>query len=298
MDDRRFDAFVKSFALGTHRRALVKGLLGLGGAAATGGLLLERSAEAARRPTPTPKPVKCPGKQLPCAVGCCCPPGLEGCGPDCCTEDNVPAPQIGHSECCDNACCFGTCYGEELCCPTNLTSGDGPPASFVCKGANGPNCCAAEQSCCDGACFDPSAAVCCEGVLQPGSCCPGDENCGQPECNVCDEQGLDCCFVGEVFAGCYDSAAEGTCCIASECEYLNNFDKCIVGACTDLECEERGCPEDQFCCDQECSVLPCETPRQCSSDADCGGDIVCCAGTCCALGQACVTTPENNSSCE
>jgi hypothetical protein len=153
MDDRRFDAFVKSFASGTHRRALVKGLLGLGGAAATGGLLLERSAEAARRPTPTPKPLKCPGKQLPCAVGCCCPPGLEGCGPDCCTEDNVPAPQIGHSECCDNACCFGTCYGEELCCPTNLTSGDGPPASFVCKGANGPNCCAAEQSCCDGASF-------------------------------------------------------------------------------------------------------------------------------------------------
>ena len=49
MDDRRFDSLVKSFAGGASRRAVLKGLLGLGGAAAVGGTLLEGPAEAARR---------------------------------------------------------------------------------------------------------------------------------------------------------------------------------------------------------------------------------------------------------
>ena len=63
MDDRRFDSLVKSLAGGASRRAVLKGLLGLGGAAAVGGTLLEGPAEAARRPTPTPTPLRCPGNQ-------------------------------------------------------------------------------------------------------------------------------------------------------------------------------------------------------------------------------------------
>ena len=62
------------------------------------------------------------GMLLVCATGCCCPLGFEKCGPDCCTAGSIPAPQPGHSECCDQACCIGTCYGEELCCPTNNRS--------------------------------------------------------------------------------------------------------------------------------------------------------------------------------
>ena len=62
MDDRRFDALVKSVAAGTSRRAVLKGLLGLGGVAVAGGALLDDDAQAARRPTPTPKPPTCPGQ--------------------------------------------------------------------------------------------------------------------------------------------------------------------------------------------------------------------------------------------
>ncbi len=62
MDDRKFDSLVKSFASGTSRRSLLKGMLGLGGAALTGSVVLDGDSEAARRPTPTPKPIQCPGQ--------------------------------------------------------------------------------------------------------------------------------------------------------------------------------------------------------------------------------------------
>ena len=73
MDDRRFDALVKAVATGTTRRSLVKGLLGLGGAAVIGSSLRESEVDAARRPTPTPKPVTCPGQQVPVNGVCTCP---------------------------------------------------------------------------------------------------------------------------------------------------------------------------------------------------------------------------------
>jgi hypothetical protein len=47
MDDRSFDALVKAVASGASRRSLLKGMLGLGGAALTGGALLEGGADAA-----------------------------------------------------------------------------------------------------------------------------------------------------------------------------------------------------------------------------------------------------------
>ena len=54
MDDRRFDSLVKALAEGKNRRSVLKGLLGLGGAALVGSTVLEADSEAARRPTPTP----------------------------------------------------------------------------------------------------------------------------------------------------------------------------------------------------------------------------------------------------
>ena len=117
MDEWRFDRLTRLFASGASRRSVVKALLGLGGASLVGGTLLEDDTGAARRPAnPTPTPVKCPGKQVASGGQCVCPSGLSKCGPDCCNPGGIGA---AHSECCDNACCFGTCYGEELCCPTN-----------------------------------------------------------------------------------------------------------------------------------------------------------------------------------
>src|SRR5215218_1827607 len=109
MDDKRFDGLTRLIALGSSRRSVLKGLLGLGGAALAGSAALDGDGEAARRPTPTPTPVKCPGNQIPLGGACICPASAPNeCGPDCCTgltTDPYPRPP-GHSECCDNACCF------------------------------------------------------------------------------------------------------------------------------------------------------------------------------------------------
>ena len=46
MDDRRFDALVKSVAAGGSRRAVLKGLLGLGGVALAGGAIVYGALKA------------------------------------------------------------------------------------------------------------------------------------------------------------------------------------------------------------------------------------------------------------
>jgi hypothetical protein len=124
MDERRFDALARAIGKSGSRRSLMKGLLGIGGTVVAGRFASD--VEAARRPTPTPKPPSCPGNQVPCSDGCCCPDGSTRCGPACCP--------IGQAECCDNACCYGRCLGEEVCCT----------AEFVC----GDACCSSTERCC------------------------------------------------------------------------------------------------------------------------------------------------------
>ncbi len=97
MDDRRFDSLVKAVASGASRRSVLKGMLGLGGAALTGGALVGRDAGAARRPELTPKPVSCPGRQTWNGSQCVCPGDAPAkCGPDCCTEGLIPPGSPGN----------------------------------------------------------------------------------------------------------------------------------------------------------------------------------------------------------
>jgi hypothetical protein len=523
MDDRRFDSLVRALAEGKSRRSVLKGFLGLGGAAAVGGTLLEGGTDAARRPTPTPTPVRCPGNQTPVNGVCTCPASAPfECGPDCCTSEAGGPPTPTHSECCDNACCFGTCYGEELCCPTNDRSAGEfpiPPTHKICESAvNGTECCELDAPCCevdgccdtvcwagnafccsqeafcpgggsvediccvnvgdqlfaccnggtdarfcydtsvdgacctdadcgdpclvcnaatniceprcdaenevcctglpgpgvcitgeccsfddcgegraccdaasgtlcvdqtfcpnscsaespcigcstciDGLCFEgcaegeeccwteagdqcfpagtcgPNGCVCdggldccviddeftCVDLSQPGACCT-DADCGDPcqvcnlqgltcealcgagqnccvedevayctaapcECDrMCSDAGLDCCTINNVFAGCYDRSAEEACCTAGECEHLNEFDDCLVGACTDFACEQlSSCTAGQFCCGGNCSDTPCaagEAGDACLEHSQCRSAL-CCEERCCADGERCL----------
>lgn len=176
MDDRRFDTLTRLFGGGASRRALLKGVLGIGGVTATGSLALD-TTDAARRPAPPPKPQSCPGRQMPCGDGCCCPPGLSNCGSDCCPPE---------AQCCDGACCLGTCYGEELCCPypNQYCSVDGC-CSGVCV-ENGHSCCPSEAVCGDACCgdterccaADPNAPVC-----RPAGACCFDSDCVDGTCD-------------------------------------------------------------------------------------------------------------------
>jgi hypothetical protein len=282
LDDRRFDSLVRSLASGANRRTVLKGLLGLGGAAVAGPFVSD--TQAARRPTPTPKPVTCPGQQTPVDGQCeCVPPkasGSQKCGPSCCNPEGLGA---AYTECCDQSCCAGHCYGEELCCPY--------PRAF----------CDITGECC------PEGWTCCPdyGCIAPGQCCTTadctEDICATVVCNA-DHQCLytedctlggaeECCIDDEV---CLDN---GECCTPS----------CAPGTCGGDGCSgDCFCPEGQVCSGGGCFV-PCQSNPQnacphCSiwqclptnggtaqicvapSAIACGEGVVCPEGTYCAAG--------------
>lgn len=244
MDDRQFDTLARSLASGGSRRQVLKGLFGLAGGALAGATL--HPAGAARRPVPTPKPVRCPGQQYWDGVACVCPDETSACGPACCSAG---------ATCCDNACCDGACYGEELCCPSSRTvcavSGECCPEGWSCCpdfGCTSPEQCCSAMDCEAGSC---QVAECagdrtCEYAFDCGSgsnCCPadacyrrdclGDGSCSDPLFDCRGEEGIACCGEGAV------CGADGTCCTPScegvACGGNNGCD----GIC--------GCPEGYYC---------------------------------------------------
>lgn len=301
MDGSRFDHLTRSLAAGASRRSVLKGLLGLGGAAVAGGALLEGDSDAARRPTPTPTPVRCPGNQIPSGGQCICPSGLSKCGPACCNPGGIGA---AHSECCDNACCHGACYGEELCCPTG---------NSVC---NGRACCAAGQACCTvddcctGACY-ANRQFCC--AADTGEIC-GDDCCDNATERCCERPGGPVCI------------PLNDCCVDSDCP--NDDINCLAGYCNTQSnsCELRArCVDDERCCpsDPSGSAGACVSPDICCAAFDCTDaphDMVCpvascvenachyeemcdegtfcCAGElCCPLPGGCCGLPDGTNKC-
>ncbi|MCA9859779.1 MAG: hypothetical protein KC438_08660, partial [Thermomicrobiales bacterium] len=278
MDNRRFDSLVKGLAAGASRRTLIKGVLGLGGGVALGGTLLESGTEAAARPTPTPKPVRCPGNQIVVNGQCTCPAGLSACGPDCCNT-SVPKGTQPYSECCDNACCFGHCYGEELCCPW--------PRVFCevnqecCSGEQ--NQCCGSEGCCATACCPAAdgSALCCEGdtpkccagdTCIPESGCCSDEEC--PGCQTC--QGHICVDDNTQCAGCLD-------CANAQC--VTNNANCADGnACTQDICATDGnCSNPFYCSSDSC----CDDGNACTHNVCDTGSGVCSYNFDCRLGSGC-----------
>ncbi len=263
MDSGTFDSLVKSLAAGRSRRSVLKGLLGFGSAAAVGGILAESGADAARRPTPTPKPVTCPGSQHWDGSACVCTSG-ETCGSACCL--------IG-SECCDGACCFGHCYGEERCCSYDNwcdAAGECCPDGATCCGEQG--CIVIEEGdCgCDGAC--PDGFACCGSQCCAIGFCAGETCCAL---GVCGEQCLtnegDECCAGAPYDPDEASCCDGTivdgaeCCATDDCD--DGFE-CCGGVC----CAEGYCAGDLCCATPACA-------GNCIGDASTG----CCAGKTCDM---------------
>ena len=103
MDDRQFDALVRSLAAGRSRRQVLKGMLGLGGAAAATAAALPDQADAARRGYSGPKfPTAC----VPNCDGTTC--GANGCGGTCpCRQGLVCISGTG--------LCAWPCFGSGQC---------------------------------------------------------------------------------------------------------------------------------------------------------------------------------------
>ncbi|HET9660843.1 MAG TPA: hypothetical protein VFP05_10975 [Thermomicrobiales bacterium] len=173
MEDRAFDELVKRLASGRSRRALLKGALGLGGAAVAGARL---ETEAARRgysgppfppgndpdPGPTCDPSTCYGCNScvnnvcvgdptdcyvhDCMASVCDPDG--GCsypfdcrhGSDCCPAHHICDTSTGQCECnpldkCCNVECSNclTCV-DGACVPDNSLCPDfGPCVAMICQ---------------------------------------------------------------------------------------------------------------------------------------------------------------------
>lgn len=263
MDDRRFDSLTKTLAADGSRRRFLKGLLGLGGAAVVAGSATTDPAQAARRPTPTPKPVHCPGQQTWNGSACVCPSGRSNCGPDCCNPNGTGA---NYSECCDNACCFGTCYGEELCCAYPSVycaeTGECCPAGGTCCSTVG--CITADQCCFDADCQQYPNSFCDTTTLTcsctPSTCaslgnvcgalddgCGGSTECGCPVGQLCSAgqcvDDPDICVAGEDYCTAGTSALCGggacfctsgmdgsTYCIPAMYEGLANCSSCATNA--------------------------------------------------------------------
>ena len=185
MDGSSFDRFARKFASQGSRRWFVSRI-----AAITGGAVVARgvgeSALAARRTAPQPRAQSCPGQQQPCESGCCCPGGSTECGSACCSSAQT---------CCDGACCNGTCYGEELCCPSDA----------------GREYCAATGQCClrGQMCFGERGCL-----TSGGLTCESDKNC--PAREICDPA-THLCICAEGQIDCGQGCIPGNCCQDSDC---------------------------------------------------------------------------------
>jgi hypothetical protein len=262
MDGQRFDSLVRSLASSTNRRTVIRVILGIG---VTAGV--HSTTEAARRPTPTPKPVRCSPPKVLEGDQCVCPAGTTTCGPDCC-----PAG----AECCDNACCYGECYGEELCCPTG---------NMVCDGECGPWECCTDAECesddcatvvCDSDhlcrytedCTLGGVEACCfpgEVCLDNGSCC--SPNCDGSSCGDDGCGGTCGCGDGQYCAGglCFDTCDEfdGPEACPGGC-FCGSYNA-QVGVCVSSQiiqptyCTITGCPEGSVCDLTNICLFPCSS---------------------------------------
>ena len=310
MDGSRFDHLTRSLASGTSRRKVLKALLGLGGAAAVGSAATGGPADAARRPSPTPTPHKCPGVQTWNGTKCACPPNLSQCvpgvGPACCNDQLAQPGSPDYSECCDNACCHGTCYGEELCCPTGNTVCN---ARACCDA--GQACCSVDD-CCSGACYAGNQFCCAAGT---GEIC-GDDCCDTATERCCERPGGPVCIPLD------------SCCLDRECP--GDQTQCLRGVCNPQtnSCEQQSeCTGDERCCpDQQpgdvgvclgpndcCAAFDCTNPprdlacpvascvaNECHYEEMCDEDTFCCAGELCcprAPGSGCCTLPDGSHTC-
>ncbi len=296
MDDRRFDALVRMVGQGASRRTILKGLLGIGGAAAVSETTHARTLSTRPRlttappppppPTTTTTPVPCPGQeQCPnstvcCPVGTCARSGNQAicctgtdevtvCGLDCCDSPY---------QCCDGECCAAghTCLTrvfaegpqveEEVCCPAQL---------------------ACDNQCCDGTCFDVFG---------------GPVVIDDPDILVFNGRPLlvamtDCCPASGTL--CQVGSAEFQCCQGATAKCCPvNVDTETRGACRSETacCEAADCAADNPGTDAACWTCDNGACVPIDNDVSCGsaGEI-CCDQVCCAAGQICVEAPNGEA---
>lgn len=237
MDGSRFDDFTRHLGRNPNRRTVLRSAIGILATSVGFGTATHASAARRTNANPTPPPVICPGKQVPCGDKCCCPDQLTTCGPDCCSSAQ---------QCCDGSCCDGQCYGEELCCPTGR---------IVCGG----RCLEPGQCCTDKDC--PGYYQAC-GVVAPHVC-----SCVQPD--ACESAHFEC---GSLIDFCGKLIDCGACSAPLVCGATDaDLGQCVCPA-ENVVCDGRCLDSGQCCTDEDCpgyyQVCGVVAPHVCSCVQD------------------------------
>ncbi len=304
MDNKRFDSLTKALASGQSRRSVIKGLLGLGGAAAVSTVVAD-GTDARRRSNITLPAAPTTTTAAPCRAGFePCTTNVTGC----CAICSGNTPVTCGLECCasDDQCCDGECCGGDQLCVAKVLDCSNSRCEEI--------CCDEDQicdgRCCNGTCFQPidelfgddddddddggfdraccpKSATFCPFMYDDrfGVCCDGDT----PVCCQ-DENGYPICI------------REDQCCTASDCPELEGQGEeacwnCRENTCVPVPRGDQGGCDDCFGCSgtQECDPNPTVNGETCGGgfgDDDDGGGV-CCGGVCCGgLEPACCTRDD------
>jgi len=225
--------------------------------------------------------VHCPGA----VGGCCNGDGETCCGKDgptggtCCTSCCSNPPEKAGANCCGRR--GGDLNGAELACvDPNIGLCCEPDGTICGHGANGSECCAPGETCCNDSYCAPAGRECCSdphvGSSVQNFFCGAGQHCVDPAQNLCcapdagPECGVTCCASGEV-------CANTTCCNPND-------------LCGQTCCPQPGiCLNGNECCDalHTCGGHCCAGFQQCCNGSCCAG--TCVAGVCCTADRSCGT---------
>lgn len=182
------------------------------------------------------------------------------------------------------ACCHGTCFGEEQCCPTNNRGSGALPTHQICLSASGTECCPVEQlccpvdGCCDTVCVGNDAEFCC----RQENFCPG----GTESEDLCCPNNARCCGGGSNTNACLDRSVAGACCPNADCG-----DPCLVCNLAARTCQELCGGVNEVCCSTPGGPGACVIGDCCVGATNCGPGEVCCitvtGATACIQGTCC-----------
>ncbi len=243
-----------------------------------------------------------------CGAACCDPethfcrnPQDNDCCPRCENDQCCPIGQqcvdtgpLGSRTCCDRPCGLREDGTFRDCCDPGESCLDGE-CRIECPGGKPPcgdECCDAGERCCD------AANGPCVPFQDPGTCCPGEEACGETCCPPdvpCTAEG--CCFQNPTHLACdghcvnpqTDNRHCGAC--GNHCGRCGT---CVNGACVSL------CEEGSACCAGVC----CPTGRCCGrgthSESCCRQDegLCCTGGTAPGFETTCCFTEPNLHFCK
>lgn len=201
MEGDRFDGLTRKMASLLSRRTVARGVAGVAGAAALGGLLIGSDADAKKKKKKDCRKKGCPAPSNPCQVATCTRGKKKKNGRrryTCVVSDAADGVSCGTDKICQSGTCYGTC-----------------PENSICGGG---------QTCCNNACVNINSDF---------------HYCGS--CNAgCNANTADKCAGGQCKCGSGSACTGGKICTDGGCACPEGQTDCS-GTCVDLRSDNDNC---------------------------------------------------------